>query len=110
IGDIILERKEELATLESLDTGKPLWLSRSVDIDRAAYNFHFFADYMTTVGNETYHQDALAIHYAVRRPVGVVGLINQWNLPFLFMTCKLTPARAACNTVVIKPSEVTPMR
>ncbi|MBM7599210.1 aminomuconate-semialdehyde/2-hydroxymuconate-6-semialdehyde dehydrogenase [Virgibacillus halotolerans] len=109
IGDVILERKEELAILESLDTGKPLSLSKKVDIDRAAYNFHFFADYMTTVGNETYQQDDIAIHYAVRRPVGVVGLINPWNLPLLLMTWKLAPALAAGNTVVMKPSEVTPM-
>ena len=60
IGDLILERKEELAILESLDTGKPLWLSKKVDIDRAAYNFHFFADYMTTVGTEAYQQDDIA--------------------------------------------------
>ncbi|RDW20143.1 5-carboxymethyl-2-hydroxymuconate semialdehyde dehydrogenase [Oceanobacillus arenosus] len=109
IGDLILERKEELAILESLDTGKPLWLSKKVDIDRAAYNFHFFADYMTTVGTEAYQQDDLALHYAIRRPVGVVGLINPWNLPLLLMTWKLAPALAAGNTVVMKPSEVTPM-
>lgn len=109
IGDLILERKQELATLETLDTGKPIWLSNSVDIERAAYNFHFFADYMTTVGNESYQQDDIAIHYSVRRPVGVVGLINPWNLPLLLMTWKLAPALAAGNTVVMKPSEVTPM-
>ncbi|WP_085992691.1 aldehyde dehydrogenase [Oceanobacillus senegalensis] len=109
IGDLILERQDELAALETLDTGKPLWLSTSVDTDRAAYNFHFFADYMTTVGNESYQQDDIAIHYAVRRPTGVVGLINPWNLPLLLMTWKLAPALAAGNTVVMKPSEVTPM-
>jgi aminomuconate-semialdehyde/2-hydroxymuconate-6-semialdehyde dehydrogenase len=109
IGDLILERIEELARLETLDTGKPLWLSKSVDIERAAYNFHFFADYMISVGAETFQQDDIAIHYAVRRPVGVVGLINPWNLPLLLMTWKLAPALAAGNTVVMKPSEVTPM-
>ncbi|ALX50166.1 aldehyde dehydrogenase [Lentibacillus amyloliquefaciens] len=109
IGDLILERHEELATLESLDTGKPLWLSKSVDIDRAANNFHFFADYLTTVGTETYQQDDKAIHYAVRKPTGVVGLINPWNLPLFLLTWKLAPALAAGNTVVMKPSEVTPM-
>ena len=88
IGDLILERKEELAVLESLDTGKPLWLSKNVDIERAAYNFHFFADYMTSVGSESYQQDDVALHYAVRKPVGVVGLINPWNLPLLLMTWK----------------------
>ncbi|KHD85570.1 aldehyde dehydrogenase [Heyndrickxia ginsengihumi] len=109
IGDLILERKDELAMLETLDTGKPLWLSTNVDIDRAAYNFHFFADYMISVGNEAYQQDDIAIHYSVSRPVGVVGLINPWNLPLLLMTWKLAPALAAGNTVVMKPSEVTPM-
>jgi len=109
IGDLILQRKEELAMLETLDTGKPLWLSNSVDIERAAYNFHFFADYMISVGSETFQQDDIAIHYAVRRPIGVVGLINPWNLPLLLMTWKLAPALAAGNTVVMKPSEVTPM-
>src|SRR5690625_538290 len=109
IGDLILERQEELATLETLDTGKPIWLSRSVDTDRAANNFYFFADYMTTVGNESYQQDDTAIHYSIRRPVGAVGLINPWNLPLLLMTWKLAPALAAGNTVVMKPSEVTPM-
>ncbi|RLL45095.1 aldehyde dehydrogenase [Oceanobacillus piezotolerans] len=109
VGDLILERKEELAVLESLDTGKPIWLSRSVDVERAAYNFHFFADFMTTVGTEAYQQDDIAMHYAVRHPVGVVGLINPWNLPLLLMTWKLAPALAAGNTVVMKPSEVTPM-
>jgi len=109
IGDLILERQEELATLESLDTGKPLWLSTNVDIDRAANNFHFFADYMTTVGTEAYQQDDIAMHYAVRRPVGVVGLINPWNLPLFLLTWKLAPALAAGNTAVMKPSEETPM-
>ncbi|UZD12140.1 aldehyde dehydrogenase [Virgibacillus natechei] len=109
IGDLILERKDELARLESLDTGKPLWLSTNVDIDRAANNFYFFADYMTSVGTEAYEQDDLAIHYAIRRPVGVVGLINPWNLPLFLMTWKLAPALAAGNTAVMKPSEVTPI-
>lgn len=109
VGDLILERKLELAMLETLDTGKPLLLSKNVDIERAAYNFYFFADYMTSVGTEAFQQDDIAIHYAIRRPVGVVGLINPWNLPLLLMTWKLAPALAAGNTVVMKPSEVTPM-
>jgi aminomuconate-semialdehyde/2-hydroxymuconate-6-semialdehyde dehydrogenase len=109
IGDIILERLDELAHLETLDTGKPIWLSKSVDIDRAANNFHFFADQVTTIGNESYQQDDIAIHYSVRKPVGVVGLINPWNLPLFLLTWKLAPALAGGNTVVMKPSEITPM-
>jgi aminomuconate-semialdehyde/2-hydroxymuconate-6-semialdehyde dehydrogenase len=109
IGDIILERKDELARLESLDTGKPYWLSSTVDIPRAAYNFHFFADYLRGLGTEAYQTDDVAINYSVRRPVGVVGLINPWNLPLLLLTWKLAPCLAAGNTAVIKPAELTPM-
>lgn len=109
IGDIILERKDELARLESLDTGKPYWLSSTIDIPRSAYNFHFFADYLRGIGTEAYQMDDVAINYAIRRPVGVVGLINPWNLPLLLLTWKLAPCLAAGNTAVIKPAELTPM-
>ncbi|MFJ7730194.1 aldehyde dehydrogenase [Neobacillus sp. NPDC097160] len=109
IGDIILERKDELAKLESLDTGKPYWLSSTIDIPRAAYNFHFFADYLRGLGNEAYQTDDVAINYSIRRPVGVVGLINPWNLPLLLLTWKLAPCLAAGSTAVIKPAELTPM-
>ncbi|OQP05260.1 5-carboxymethyl-2-hydroxymuconate semialdehyde dehydrogenase [Geobacillus sp. 46C-IIa] len=109
IGDLILERKEELARLESLDTGKPYSLSLTLDIPRAAYNFHFFADYLRSVGTEAYQTDEVAINYSIRRPVGVVGLINPWNLPLLLLTWKLAPCLAAGNTAVIKPAEWTPL-
>jgi aminomuconate-semialdehyde/2-hydroxymuconate-6-semialdehyde dehydrogenase len=109
IGDLILERTDELAVLETLDTGKPLWLSKSIDIPRAAYNFHFFADYMISMGTEAYQQDDVALNYAIRRPVGVVGMINPWNLPLLLLTWKLAPCLAAGNTAVMKPAEWTPM-
>ncbi|HZG84055.1 aldehyde dehydrogenase [Paenibacillus sp.] len=109
VGDLILERKEELARLESLDTGKPSWLSGTIDIPRAAYNFHFFSDYIRTMTAETTQMDDVALNYAIRRPVGVVGLINPWNLPLLLLTWKLAPALAAGNTVVMKPAELTPM-
>jgi aminomuconate-semialdehyde/2-hydroxymuconate-6-semialdehyde dehydrogenase len=108
IGDLILDRKDELARLESLDTGKPIWLSTAVDISRSAFNFHFFADYLRSVGTEAYETDDVAFNYSVRRPVGVVGIISPWNLPLLLMTWKLAPALAAGNTVVIKPASLTP--
>jgi len=109
IGDLILERQEEFARLESLDTGKPLSLANKIDIPRAAYNFHFYADYIISVGTEAYQQDDQAIHYAYRRPVGVVGIIKPWNLPLLLLTWKLAPALGMGNTAVIKPAEWTPM-
>ncbi|WKA59969.1 aldehyde dehydrogenase [Planococcus shenhongbingii] len=109
IGDLILERQEELARLESLDTGKPFSLANSVDIPRAAYNFHFFADYVISLGTDAYQQNQEALHYSIRRPVGVVGIIKPWNLPLLLLTWKLAPCLAMGNTAVIKPAEWTPM-
>ena len=109
IGDLILERQEELAHLESMDTGKPLSLANSVDIPRAAFNFHFFADYMISVNTDSNMQDDIALHYSYRRPVGVVGIIKPWNLPLLLLTWKLAPCLAMGNTAVIKPAEWTPM-
>lgn len=109
IGDGILERKEELAALEAMDTGKPYSLALEVDITRSAHNFYFFADYITTISNESHMQDSTALHYTYRRPVGVVGMINPWNLPLLLLTWKLAPCLAAGNTAVMKPAEWTPM-
>lgn len=110
IGDILLERQEEIAQLESLDTGKHLKFSRHVDAPRAPKNFHFFADYMISVGTEAFQDETnKALNFGYRRPLGVVGLIQPWNLPLFLLTWKLAPALAAGNTVVIKPSELTPM-
>jgi len=109
IGDLILERKEELAYLESLDTGKPFSLAKTVDIPRAAYNFHFYADYIIGVNTDANEQNDIALHYTLRRPVGVIGIIKPWNLPLLLLTWKLAPALAMGNTCVIKPAEWTPI-
>lgn len=93
-----------------MDTGKPLSLTNTIDIPRAAYNFHHFADYIISVGTEAYQQeDRNALHYSVRKPVGVVGIIKPWNLPLLLLTWKLAPALGMGNTAVIKPAEWTPM-
>lgn len=109
IGDLILERQEELAHLESLDTGKPFSIANTIDVPRAAYNFHFFADYIISIGTDAYQQDEQALHYSYRRPVGVVGIIKPWNLPLLLLTWKLAPCLGMGNTAVIKPAEWTPM-
>jgi len=109
ISDLILQRKDELAKLETLDTGKPLWLATNVEIPRAAGSFAFFANLISTMGTEAYPMEAGALNYVVRRPVGVVGLINPWNLPLLLLCAKLAPALAMGNAVVLKPAEWTPM-
>ena len=87
-------------------------LARHLDIPRGAANFKVFADTIKNVSTEFFEMGtpdgAGAINYAVRRPVGVVGVICPWNLPLLLMTWKVAPAMACGNTVVVKPSEETP--
>jgi aminomuconate-semialdehyde/2-hydroxymuconate-6-semialdehyde dehydrogenase len=102
-------RHEELARAESIDTGKPLTLARSLDIPRAAQNFAFFADAITQTTNESYAMDQAAINYTLRDPLGVVACISPWNLPLYLLSWKIAPALASGCTVVAKPSEVTPM-
>jgi aminomuconate-semialdehyde/2-hydroxymuconate-6-semialdehyde dehydrogenase len=109
LADYLESRSEELAEMETRDTGKPLTLSKSLDIPRSIFNFRFFADYAKTLGTEAFQSDDQAINYALRRPVGVAGLISPWNLPLLLLTWKVAPAIAAGNSCVIKPAELTPL-
>ena len=108
IADLIEERIDELALDETRDTGKPLSLSKGLDIPRAAYNFRFFADFVKGLGTECFEMEGVALNYALRRPVGVAGLISPWNLPLLLLTWKVAPCLAAGDTCVIKPAELTP--
>ncbi len=108
IADLIEARHEELAQAESLDNGKPLWLARKVDIPRASSNFRFFSHAITQFASAA-HEMTDAINYTLRQPLGVVGTISPWNLPLYLFTWKVAPAIAAGNTVIAKPSEVTPM-
>lgn len=109
IAILIEENHERLAQAESKDTGKPIWLTRKVDIYRAAANFRFFATSVLQFSSESHYTEGEAINYTLRRPVGVVGCISPWNLPLYLFTWKIAPALAAGNTVVAKPSEITPM-
>ncbi|ACV58634.1 aldehyde dehydrogenase [Alicyclobacillus acidocaldarius] len=108
IANLIEENLEELALLETTDTGKPLSLAKSLDIPRSAYNFRFFADFVKGLSTETFEMEGVALNYALRRPVGVAGLISPWNLPLFLLTWKVAPCLAAGNTCVIKPAELTP--
>jgi aminomuconate-semialdehyde/2-hydroxymuconate-6-semialdehyde dehydrogenase len=100
---------EPLARAECVDTGKPLRLTRSVDIPRAASNFRFFATAILHFHSEAYRTDQLALNYTLYQPRGVAGLISPWNLPLYLFSWKVAPALATGNTVVAKPSELTPM-
>ena len=109
IADLIDERLEDLARLESLATGKPLRLARTLDIPRASANFRYFATAILHQQSETYATDRAALNYVLRRPRGVAGLISPWNLPLYLLSWKVAPALATGNTAVAKPSELTPL-
>jgi aminomuconate-semialdehyde/2-hydroxymuconate-6-semialdehyde dehydrogenase len=109
IAELIDENAEELALAETTDSGKPLWLSRKVDIARAAANFRFFATGIMHFASESHQMEDKAINYTLRQPIGIVGCISPWNLPLYLFTWKIAPALAAGNCVIAKPSEVTPV-
>jgi len=109
VSDLIEENLERLAEAESLDNGKPLWLSRSVDIPRARDNFAFFATAILHEASETHSMGEAGFNYTLRQPIGVAGCISPWNLPLYLFTWKIAPALASGNTVVAKPSEITPL-
>ena len=109
IADLIDANLDELAMAESTDNGKPLWLSKRVDIPRASSNFRFFATGIMHFSAETHQMENRAINYTLRQPIGVVGCISPWNLPLYLFTWKIAPALAAGNCVIAKPSEVTPV-
>ncbi|MBK6827974.1 MAG: aldehyde dehydrogenase [Chitinophagaceae bacterium] len=100
---------EKLALAESDDNGKPVWLSRTVDIPRAAANFRFFATGIMHFASESHVMEDKAVNYTLRQPIGIVGCISPWNLPLYLFTWKIAPALAAGNCVLAKPSEVTPV-
>ncbi len=102
-------RLDEFARAESVDTGKPISLARAMDIPRAVANFRFFATGAMHLHSESHATDHRALNYTLRRPRGVAGVISPWNLPLYLLTWKIAPALATGNTVVAKPSEMTPM-
>jgi aminomuconate-semialdehyde/2-hydroxymuconate-6-semialdehyde dehydrogenase len=109
IADLIERDLEKLVRAESIDTGKPLSLARSLDIPRAASNFRFFATAILHTENEAHITDGVAFNYTLRQPRGIAGLISPWNLPLYLLSWKIAPAIAVGNTAIAKPSELTPM-
>ena len=109
IASLIEEQLDELALAESIDNGKPLHLAKTVDIPRAAANFHFYGTGILHYAAHSHSMEDTAINYTLRQPVGVAGCISPWNLPLYLFSWKIAPALAAGCTVVAKPSEVTPM-
>jgi aminomuconate-semialdehyde/2-hydroxymuconate-6-semialdehyde dehydrogenase len=108
LADALEARLEDFAHAESRDGGKPIRLAREAEIPRAISNLRFFAHAATQFASESHHGQA-GLNYTVRAPLGVVATISPWNLPLYLFTWKIAPALAAGNTVVAKPSEVTPV-
>ena len=100
--------KDEIARIESMDTGKPISLAKRVDASRSISNFEFFAEHAENFIDKEYKM-ADATNYVIRKPVGTVGLITPWNLPLYLLTWKIAPALVMGNTIVAKPSELTPL-
>jgi len=108
IADALEARYEEIAALESRDTGKPISLARTVDAHRSVSNFRFFAGILREHEGDVFEM-ASATNYVVNKPVGVGALITPWNLPLYLLSWKVAPAIGMGNTVVCKPSELTPL-
>jgi aminomuconate-semialdehyde/2-hydroxymuconate-6-semialdehyde dehydrogenase len=112
LADLLEPHAEEFAQAECVDTGKPIWLCRTVDIFRGIANLRVFADAARNFRGESFHKPnatPATDSYVLREPIGVVATISPWNLPLLLFTWKVAPALAAGNCVIAKPSEVTPM-
>jgi aminomuconate-semialdehyde/2-hydroxymuconate-6-semialdehyde dehydrogenase len=109
IASLIENNLDRLALAESIDNGKPVKLAKSVDIPRAAANFHFYGTGILHYASHAHSMEETGINYTLRQPVGVAGCISPWNLPLYLFSWKIAPALAAGCTVVAKPSEVTPM-
>ena len=108
IADALENQIHEVARLESLDTGKPMDVALNVDANRSVNNFRFFADFGRTLESQQFKMDD-ATNYVQRKPVGVVGLISPWNLPLYLLSWKIAPALLMGNTIIAKPSEITPL-
>ncbi|GAA4798845.1 aldehyde dehydrogenase [Lysobacter hankyongensis] len=107
LADAVEARLDDFAHAEALDGGKPYALARDAEIPRAISNLRFFAHAATQFASESHHGQA-GLNYTLRQPLGAVATISPWNLPLYLFTWKIAPALAAGNTVVAKPSEVTP--
>lgn len=105
----IMQKLDQFVLAESTDNGKPVTVARGLDIPRSARNFEFFADAISVLHGETFRSNTNTINVTEYSPLGVVACVSPWNLPLYLLTWKIAPALAAGNTVVAKPSELTPM-
>src|SRR5271156_691488 len=107
LSDLVEKNIDELAELETLDNGKPIFESRYVDMPMVVDVLRYFAGLATKIHGETVNTLETAFPYPLREPVGVVGLIVPWNFPLLLASWKVAPALACGNTIVWKPASLT---
>lgn len=108
IADIVESRDDELALLESYDSGLPITQAKG-QARRAAENFRFFADLIVAQVDNSFRVPGRQMNYVNRKPIGVAALITPWNVPFMQESWKLAPAIATGNSVVMKPASYTPL-
>src|SRR5213594_4225767 len=109
IGEKLLERADEIARLETLHNGKPIFESRHIEVPAAAECLQYFAGWADKIHGETIPVKGSFLTYTLREPVGVVAAIVPWNFPLLLTAWKVAPALACGNTVIIKPASQTPL-
>jgi len=109
LGEKLLERVDEIATLETLHNGKPIFESRNIEVPASAECFQYYAGWADKIHGETIPVRGNYLTYTLREPVGVVAAIVPWNFPLLLTAWKVAPALACGNTVIIKPASQTPL-
>src|ERR671925_163469 len=109
IGEKLLERADEVARLETLHNGKPIFESRQIEVPAAAECFQYYAGWADKIHGETVPVKGNYLTYTLREPVGVVAAIVPWNFPLLLTAWKVAPALACGNTVIVKPATQTPL-
>ena len=111
LGDLITANAQELAELETLDTGKPISESSKVDVPESADCFYYYAGWATKItgGTIPVSRGGSCFAYTLREPIGVCGQIIPWNFPLQMLAWKVAPALACGNTVIVKPAEQTPL-
>lgn len=109
LAELLLAQRDELALTECLDMGKPLRFARSVDVAGAANCIRWYGEAVDKIYDEIAPTPADSLALITREPLGVVGVIVPWNYPLLMAAWKIAPALAAGNSVVLKPSEKSPL-
>jgi len=109
LADLIEQRIDEFAQLETLDNGKPIKEARYVDLPGVIDVFRYYAGWATKLEGETVNVNNNFFTYTLREPIGVVGQIIPWNFPLMMAAWKLGPALACGNTLILKPAEQTPL-